>query len=111
MLGKSQRTLDAYLKAGAAFRIFNAVGLQMIEDLGVVLSTKDQDMIVSWFNKICCKAITVEENMFRDHPDLSESYRSVFDYGLTPAIILGVDLKTDELKKDIAELLADKKHI
>ena len=112
MLGKSQRTLDAYLKAGAAFRVFHSAAMGLIEDLQVVIPAKDIDVVVHWIRKIESKAVMTEGNMFSDFPDLSDDYLRVFDDGLTAKDIFVIDSRTNEIVEDLkAELQTDQEQV
>ena len=68
------------MKAGAKMRLFKTLGTRLVVDISQVLSATDTDKLMRALDKvdeICSKA---EDNMFRDHPELSDKYIDVF-YG------------------------------
>lgn len=82
MIQKNRRTVDTYMKAGAKMRMFKTLGTKMAVEISQVLSATDTQKLMRALDKvdeICSKA---EDNMFRDHPDLSDEYLDVF-YGTT----------------------------
>ena len=84
MLQKSRRTVDTYMKAGAKMRLMKTLGTRTVVEISQVLSASDTQKLMRALDKIdeiCSKA---EDNMFRDHPELSDEYIDVF-YGSTEA--------------------------
>lgn len=82
MLSKKQRTMEVYEKAGAEMRLYKSLGARLATNISQVLSSTDTDKllrIMGKINEICSKA---EDNMFNDHPQLSNEYIDVF-YGDT----------------------------
>ena len=76
MIQKNRRTVDTYMKVGAK------MGTRTAVEISQVLSATDTQKLMRALDKvdeICSKA---EDNMFRDHPDLSDEYLDVF-YGST----------------------------
>ena len=82
MIQKNRRTVDTYMKVGAKMRLFKMLGTRTAVEISQVLSATDTQKLMRALDKvdeICSKA---EDNMFRDHPDLSDEYLDVF-YGST----------------------------
>ena len=82
MLSKKQRTMEVYEQAGAEMRLYKSLGARLATHISQVLSSTDTDKllrIMGKINEICSKA---EDNMFNDHPQLSNEYIDVF-YGDT----------------------------
>ena len=80
MLQKNLRTIDEYKQAGAKMRLFKTLGAKLVMDISTVLSAKDSDKLVCYLNRIDEICSRAEDNMFRDHPELSSEYTDVF-YG------------------------------
>ena len=79
---KRNRTMDTYLKAGALMRLYKTIGAKVYATVGSVVSAADREKLLRaarGIDAVCSKA---EDNMFRDHPHLSEKYIDVF-YGTT----------------------------
>ena len=82
MIQKNRRTVDTYMKVGAKMRLFKMLGTRTAVEISQVLSATDTQKLMRALDKvdeICSKA---EDNMFRDHPDLTDEYLDVF-YGST----------------------------
>ena len=105
MLEKNRRTVDTYMKAGAEMRLFKALGTRMAVDISRVLSVSDTNKLLRALGKvdeICSKA---EDNMFADHPQLSNQYLDVF-YGHTSDEARNdVDRKVIKLAREVADEL------
>ena len=79
---KKQRTMEVYEQAGAEMRLYKSLGARLATHISQVLSSTDTDKLLRIMGKIseiCSKA---EDNMFNDHPQLSNEYIDVF-YGDT----------------------------
>ena len=82
MISKTNRSMEKYLKAGAEMRLFKTLGARVFVDVGNLTKTADRAKLkraLDTINEICSNA---EDNMFRNHPNLSHEYTSVF-YGAT----------------------------
>ncbi len=78
------------------------------EDVSKVLPTKDVDRLLNMMRKIdeiCAKA---DDNMFRDHPDLSNDYLDVFYGGLGSEPRNSVDRKVIGLAEETVRELFGK---
>ena len=103
MIQKNKRTVDTYMKVGAKMRLFKTLGTKMTVEISRVLSASDTHKLMRALDKvdeICSRA---EDNMFRDHPDLSDQYLDVF-YGTTETEPRNeVDRKVIELAREAAD--------
>lgn len=63
-------------------RLFKTLGSKLVCEISTVLSASDQDMMLRALDKIDLACSRAEDNMFRDHPELSDQYVDVF-YGGT----------------------------
>jgi len=105
MLTKANRTIEKYLKAGAEMRLFKTLGTRVFVDVGNLINAVDRNRLkraLDIIGEVCSNA---EDNMFRDHPQLTDEYTKVF-YGATfkPAIN-HVDEQIHGLVKETAESL------
>lgn len=78
MIGKKNRTIETYLRAGAEVRLYKEVYHHMMRAIEPALYTKDIDKLIRIENEIGIIAIRAENNMFRDYPELSDDYLCVF---------------------------------
>ena len=77
---KRERTIDDYKRAGAWMRLLKTVLAETYVNCGDVLSKNDClifDTVAKKVNTICSRA---EDNMFKDHPELSNDALDIF-YG------------------------------
>ena len=82
MKRKDERTMEKYMKAGAEMRLFKTLGTRVFADVGNLIKASDRQKLtraLSIIDEICSNA---ENNMFRDHPQLTHEYTKVF-YGAT----------------------------
>jgi len=80
MVDKKYRTKETYMDAGAAMRLLKAAGSKVADEVGKVLSAKDNDKLLKALrviDEVCSKA---EDSMFSDHPELTDDALDVF-YG------------------------------
>ena len=79
-LSKSERTLDAYMKAGSEMRIFKTLGTKTYVAAEHILTEKDRRRFgkaMDIINELCS---TVDASMFDDFPQIDHDYTKVF-YG------------------------------
>lgn len=109
MLNRNERTVERYMEAGAEMRLYKSLGTRLAVDISCVLSAADQDKLIRALGKIdeiCSKA---EDNMFHDHPELSNEYLDVF-YGNTDSTPRnGVDEKILGMAREVADELFEGK--
>lgn len=82
MLNKKDRTLERYMKAGAEMRLYKELGTKLAVDISTVLSAADTDKLLKAMSRIDEVCSAAEDNMFKDHPRVSNEYLDVF-YGVT----------------------------
>lgn len=82
MMNKNERTLEKYIKAGAEMRLVKTLASRAFVDVGGLIKVSDQNKLRRALNLIDEICSTAEDNMYRDHPGLSDEYTSVF-YGVT----------------------------
>ena len=111
MLKKTERTQERYMKAGAEMRLFKTLGSKLVCDISCVLSAPDQDMMLRALDKIDLVCGRAEDNLFRDHPKLSDQFLDVF-YGSTDSEPRNeVDAKMIRLAREVSvELFERKRH-
>ena len=103
MLDRKERTLETYMEAGAEMRLFKTLGSKLAVDISKVLSAPDQDMLLRALGKIDRVCSRAEDNMFHDHPELSNQYIDVF-YGSTDEEPRNdMDKKIIEMAKEAAD--------
>lgn len=110
MIRKSERTIEKYMRSGAQMRLFKTLGLQVVVDVSSILSAQQQDKLLKALkiiDEVCCAA---DDNMFCDHPYLTNEYTDVF-YGSTQnAPRNDVDETILVLAKEIADGLFKRKN-
>jgi pterin-4a-carbinolamine dehydratase len=80
MIYKKERTLDLYKEAGAEMRLFMALADILVLHISQVLLAPDTDKFLRAIQKIDEVRSRAEDNMFHDHPEISNEYLDVF-YG------------------------------
>ena len=91
------------MKVGAKMRLFKTLGTKMTVEISRVLSASDTKKLMRALDKVDEICSRVEDNMFRDHPDLSDDYLDVF-YGSTEMEPRNdVDRKVIELAREAAD--------
>lgn len=80
MLDKKERTLERYMRAGAGMRLYRELGTRLAMDISEVLPAADTDRLLRAMDKIDRVCTVAEDNMFKDHPGISNEYLDVF-YG------------------------------
>lgn len=103
MVSKKERTMERYMKAGAEMRLFKNLGAKMITDISYVLSAADQDKLMRAMDKVSEVCSRAEDNMFRDHPQLSNEYIDVFYGNVESEPRNDVDRKVIEMAREAAD--------
>ena len=80
MLLKKRRTLELYKSAGAKMRLYKSLGAKLVTEISCVLSATDTEKLMRAMDKIDEVCSRAEDNMFNDHPEISDEYVDVF-YG------------------------------
>lgn len=107
MLKKADRTMERYMRSGAMMRLYKTLGVRLLVEISAVLSAADQEKMhraMSRIDEVCSRA---EDNMFLDHPELSNQYLDVF-YGSTDTEPRNdVDRRLLEIAREAADELFD----
>ncbi len=101
MIHKKERTTELYKKVGAEMRLFWTLGGMLAIHMAQVLSAPDREKFMRVLQRIDEVRSRTEENMFHDHPEVSNEYLGVF-YG---------DLKNKPRTPVDAEVIAEAKEI
>ena len=80
MINKKERTIDVYKQAGAEMRLFSELGGRLAIHISQVLSAPDTDKFMRALRRIDEVCSRADDNMFHDHPEISNEYMGVF-YG------------------------------
>lgn len=96
------KSIEAYLRLGAEFRLFKSLEARIREDLGKITAPRYAVSLTRArhkYDQICSK---MEDEMFYKHPELNDEYVQVFygDVGNSPYDFR--DRKMLELAKQIA---------
>ena len=101
MMKKSERTIELYKKVGAEMKLFRALAGLLAIDISHVLLASDSDKFMRTLQRIDEARSRAEDNMFHDHPELSNDYLAVF-YGTTSGKPMNaVDEEVMALAKEI----------
>ena len=90
-------------------RLSKAVLTKLIVEISPVISAADQDRLISLENKINLICSKAEDNMFRDHPELSNEYLDVFYGNIESRPRNGVDRRVIEMAREAADEVFDGK--
>lgn len=80
MINKKERTIDVYKQAGAEMRLFSELGGRLAIHISQALSAPDTDKFMRALRRIDEVCSRADDNMFHDHPEISNEYMDVF-YG------------------------------
>lgn len=80
MLNKNERTMEAYVEAGACARLLTEAGTKAAVSLSKILPAKDSDRIVALLARIEEVISRADDQLFRDYPGLGHEGTCVF-YG------------------------------
>lgn len=110
MLQKKYRTIDEYKNAGAEMRIFNEISAKLVMDMSRVLSASDSDILLRALRRIDRVRSRAEDNMFRDYPELSNEYLSIFYGSLGGEPQNAIDEEVNDIARRIAGGLIEGKN-
>ena len=108
MRRKSERTMETYMKAGAEMRLFKSLGTKLAVDISSILSASDQVKLLRALKKIDEVCSEAENNMFRDHPELPDSYTDVFYGNIDGKPRNDVDEKVISIAREVADELFER---
>lgn len=80
MKKRKDRTLEAYMKAGAEMRLYKALGTKLAVDISLLIPAADTDKLLRAMRKIDEVCSNAEDSMFKDYPQIPNEYLDVF-YG------------------------------
>ena len=111
MMIKNNQALDVYMQAGALMRLYKTIGAELYTAVGKVISAADRKKLLRALHGIDTVCSNAEDNMFRDHPHLSDQYTNVF-YGSTELEPRNdVDKTVLAIAKETAEGITAPRHI
>ena len=105
MQSRKDRTVERYMRAGAALRLFKTVYGEVITTLSEVMPKKDLEKIVRAMDKVNQVCSDTEDRMFLEHPDLSNEYIDVFYGDVRNDTRNEVDWKVVQMAHELSESL------
>ena len=105
MLSKMERTTEVYMRVGAKMRLYKTLGAALTAEIGKILSKKDLESLFQAMKRIDEVCSRADDNMFRDHPEITDEYRDVF-YGSTNREPVGsLDRRMISMAREAADAL------
>ena len=99
------------MQAGALMRLYKTIGAELYTTVGKVISRADRKKLLHALHGIDAVCSNAEDNMFRDHPYLSDQYTNVF-YGTTESETRSeVDKAVLAIAKETAEKITTPRYI
>lgn len=80
MVSKKERTMENYVKAGAAIRLLKEVYVNAVVEVSKILPVKNLRKFESFDTTLNTVSSLAEEQLYRDYPDLGKEGLHVF-YG------------------------------
>ncbi|MCH4027321.1 MAG: hypothetical protein LKE84_00220 [Lachnospiraceae bacterium] len=105
MQSRKDRTVERYMRAGAAMRLFKTVYGEVITTLSKVMPKQDVEKIVRAMDKVEQVCSDTEDRMFLEHPDLSNEYIDVFYGDVRNDTRTDVDRKVVKMAHEMTEQL------
>jgi len=93
MIPQKERTLEHYESIGALVSVVNYLFTKLVVEGGKVLYAKDSDGLAKTNNKLSHYQSIMEDQMFRDFPELSNDYLDVFYGGLSSGRCTNVSVR------------------
>lgn len=106
---KKKRTLEKYRYVGAEMRLINELVIGLCKNAWGVASAVDNKKLDRALELISEVRSNIEDNMFRDFPELSDDYVNVFYGGLKRQPVNRVDAEQMALAERIANFYFDEK--
>lgn len=103
MKKRKDRSLEAYMKAGAEMRLFKALGTKLAVDISTLIPAADTDKLLRAMRKIDEVCSIAEDCMFKDYPRISNEYLDVFYGALDAKPRNKVDEKVIGMAKEAAD--------
>ena len=105
MINKKERTIELYKLVGAEMRLFRTLGGNLAIHMSQVLLSTDMDKFMRVLQKIDEVRSRAEDNMFHDHPEISNEYLDVFYGNFNGKPRNAVDAEVMEKAKEKADEL------
>ena len=105
MINKKERTIELYKLVGAEMRLFRTLGGNLAIHMSQVLLSTDTDKFMRVLQKIDEVRSRAEDNMFHDHPEVSNDYLNVFYGDLKHEPSTPVDAEVMAKAKEAADVL------
>ncbi|MGO4997816.1 hypothetical protein [Oribacterium sp. Sow4_G1_1] len=109
MLSRKDRTVEKYMRAGAAMRLFKTAYSEVITILSEVMPIQDYEKVMRAMYKVDQVCSDTEDRMFREHPDLDNEYIDVFYGDLKGDTRNDVDRKVVQMAHEMSEHLFGEK--
>ena len=105
MINKKERTIELYKRIGAEMRLFRTLGGNLAIHMSQVLLSTDTDKFMRVLQMIDEVRSRAEDNMFHDHPEISNEYLDVFYGNFNGKPRNAVDAEVMEKAKEKADEL------
>lgn len=109
MLSRQDRTVEKYMRAGAAMRLFKTAYSEVITSLSEVMPKQDYEKVMRAMYKVDQVCSDTEDRMFREHPDLDNEYIDVFYGDLKNDTRNDVDKKVVQMAHEMSDRLFGEK--
>lgn len=110
MYGKKKRTMEKYIKAGAAIRLLKEVYTHAFCEVSAILPLKDLRKFDSFDTTLNTVSSLAEEQLYRDYPDLGSEGIDVFYGCMNTGRIDELDKKVvTEAKSIIEKMFTERK--
>ena len=109
MISRKERTMEEYVKVGAAIRLLKEVYPRAVVELSKILPAKDMRKFDSFQNALMITSSLAEEQLYRDYPGLGHEGIHVFYGNLSEKERDELDKKVRaEVKNQLAKILKEK---
>lgn len=105
MQSRKDRTVEKYMRAGAAIRLFKSASSEVIATLSEVMPKQDYRKIMLTMDRVNQVCSDTEDRMFLEHPDLSNEYIDVFYGDVRNDTRNEVDWKVVQMAHELSESL------
>ena len=109
MLSRKDRTVEKYMRAGAAMRLFKTAYSEVITTLSEVMPSQDYEKVMRAMYKVDQVCSDTEDRMFREHLDLDNEYIDVFYGDLKNNTRNDVDRKVVQMAHEMSDRLFGEK--
>lgn len=105
MLPVKNRTIELYKQVGAEFRLMKEVTAKLCVDASKVLTPAETDSMMRALGRLDQTCSKAEDHMFKDHPEVSNEYLSVFYGDLSDSSNNPIDEEIIGIAKKVADEL------